>query len=403
MIKPEQIFENAFGHDGQRHFTTLPGVRIFFSGGHFAVSIFFVISGYVLSHKPLQYIHADQHIKLAENLASALFRRWIRLFTPVACVTFCYMTLWHLFSIGTEVEPESSYGAELWKWYKEFKNFSFVFRGIEKPGLTSSYHVWSIPIEFRGSIVIYTSLLSFSTMMHRTRLWCSMGLIFYFLFIVDGWYCAMFVMGMLQCDLHHLAANDKLPARFSRLARFKKSLSWTGLVTGIYLGGCPAANNDLREFSEAPGWHYLSYLKPEAMYDYKWFFLFCASSLTVGSIPQIPLLKRFFELRFNQYLGHISFAFYLIHGPVMWTIGDRLYAATGCARDSHTTTASRWVNLLPVPVVGPLGLELNFLLPHILILPMTLWMAEIVTKAFDEPSLRLSHWLYRRSIGLSSD
>ncbi|MBA7489683.1 hypothetical protein ES702_00217 [subsurface metagenome] len=390
-----------FGHNGQYHFATFPGVRIFFSGGHFAVSIFFVISGYVLSHKPLQYIHADEHIKLGENLSSALFRRWIRLFTPVACVTFCYMTSWHLFGIKTEAQPESTYGTELWRWYKEFKNFSFIFHGIEKPGLTYSYHVWSIPIEFRGSIVIYTSLISFSSMTHHVRLWCSAGLILYFLTIVDGWYCAMFVMGMLQCDLNHLSSNDNLPACFSRLARFKKSLSWACLAIGIYLGGCPAANNDLDAFSKSLGWHYLSYLKPEAMYDYKWFFLFCAASLTTASIQQIPTLKRFFELRFNQYLGHVSFAFYLVHGPVMWTIGDRLYAATGCARASHAITASRWINLLPIPGVGPLGMELNFLLPHLLILPVTLWAAEIVTKIFDQPSLRFSHWLYRRSIGVS--
>lgn len=249
-------------------------------------------------------------------------------------------------------------------------------------------------------MVIYTSLLSFSRMTPSARLGCTVGLIVYFLTIVDGWYCAMFAMGMLQCDLNRLASDGNLPDFFQVLVRFRKPLSWISLVVGIYLGGCPAASNDHHTLFKSPGWYYLSYLKPEAMYDYKWFFLFCAASLTVASIPQLPGLKRFFELRFNQYLGHISFAFYLVHGPILWTFGDRLYAVTGCARNSHATIASRWVNLLPVPPVGPLGLELNFLLPHLLILPVTLWTAEIATKMVDEPSVRFSHWLYRKCVDL---
>lgn len=401
VIGPEKIFENSYGYEGQHHFATLPGVRIFFSGGHYAVACFFVISGYVLSNKPLQYIHTENYSKLSENLSSALFRRWIRLFCPVAVVTFCYMTSWHLFGVGAGVEWKTTYAAELWNWYKEFKNYSFVFHGADRPGLTYSFHVWSIPTEFRGSIVIYTSLLAFSRMTRKARLTCFVGLIVYFLAIVDGWYCAMFVMGMLQCDLSGLAAQGNLPNCIRRLQAYKKPLSWMSLALGIYLGGCPAASNDHTLLQKNPGWHYLSYLKPEALYDYKFFFLFCAASLTIVSIPHISCFKRFFELRFNQYLGQISFAFYLVHGPILWTIADRLYAATGCVRHSHSTDATRWINMLPIPPVGPLGLELNFLLPHLLILPITLWTAEIVTRVVDEPSVRLSHWLYRKSMGLS--
>lgn len=400
-INPEQVFENTFGYEGRYHFVTFPGVRTFFSGGHFAVSIFFVISGYVLSNKPLQYIHAEDFLKLGDNVASALFRRWIRLFTPIICVTFCYMASWHAFGIRTEVAAESNFGAELWKWFKEFRDFSFVFQANGKPGFTYSFHVWSIPTEFRGSMVIYVSLLSFARMARNARLWCSIALIFYFLYIVDGWYCAMFMMGMLQCDLNNLATGGNLPTNMSRVTRFKRPIAWVGFVVGIYLGGCPAASNDHTILSRSPGWHYLSYLKPEAMYDFKWFYLFCAASLTLASIPQIPLIKQFFELRFNQYLGRISFAFYLVHGPVMWTIADRLYAATGCVRVSHATTAPGWINLVSIPHIGPVGLELDYLLPHVLILPITLWTAEIATKLFDEPSVRLSHWLYRKAQKIS--
>lgn len=143
-INPEGIFENGFGYKDQHYFVTLPGVRTFFSGGHFAVSVFFVISGYVLSSKPMQYIHAGDQLSLCNNLSSALFKRWIRLFLPVACTTFLYMCSWHL-GVRSEVPIQSTFRAELWKWYKEFRDYSFLFDTSGHPGLTYSFHVWSIP------------------------------------------------------------------------------------------------------------------------------------------------------------------------------------------------------------------------------------------------------------------
>lgn len=150
-IKPEPIFENAFGYEGRRYFVALPGIRTFFSGGHFAVSIFFVMSGYVLSRKPLQLIHSGNHNGFGENVASALFRRWLRLFIPVICLTFFYMCSWHL-GVRTDVEPMPTFRAELWKWYKELRDYSFIFDTNGKPWLTYSFHVWSIPTGKKHSI-----------------------------------------------------------------------------------------------------------------------------------------------------------------------------------------------------------------------------------------------------------
>ena len=79
-----KAFERSFGTDGNFYFCSLPFVRLAFTGGHLAVSTFFVISGYVLTAKPLALIQAGDHARLSENLASALFRRWLRLFIPAA-------------------------------------------------------------------------------------------------------------------------------------------------------------------------------------------------------------------------------------------------------------------------------------------------------------------------------
>jgi peptidoglycan/LPS O-acetylase OafA/YrhL len=397
-ISADGIFENAFGYSGQYYFACLHGVRTFFTGGHFAVTVFFVISGYVLSTKPLMLIHASEYVKLGDNLASALFRRWLRLHIPVICTTFLYMTSWHAFGLWTDNEHQSNYRDELWKWYTEFKNFSFVFNTGGDPWFPYDINVWSIPVEFRGSIVIYTALLAFSRCTRNARLWCGVGLIFYFMYIADGWFCSMFVAGMLLCDLDLLAGNNDLPRFFSTLEPFKELIFYHLFIISIYLGGVPSHSSDLQVLQTSRGWYYLSFLKPQAVFDYKWFYLFWAATFLVASTPRISWLKSFFETRFNQYLGRVSFAFYLVHGPVLRILGDRLYVATGWSRESHAIGLPDWINIFPLSKAGPLGLELSFLAPHLIILPVTLWLAEIATKLLDKPSVKFAQWAYGRTL-----
>jgi peptidoglycan/LPS O-acetylase OafA/YrhL len=389
----DDVLENTWGYKGKYHFATFHGIRTFFTGGHFAVTVFFVISGYVLSTKPLSLLQAGEYVKLGDNLGSALFRRWLRLYIPVICTTFLYMTSWHAFGIWTSSEHQSNYRDELWNWYAEFKNFSFIFNVGGEPWFTYNFHVWSIPVEFKGSIVIYTSLLAFSRCTRNARLLCQLGLIWYFMYITDAWYCALFMSGMLLCDLDLLAANNDLPDFFSKLQPYKELIFYSLFVISIYLGGVPSMNANIEVLRESPGWYYLSFLKPQASYDYKWFYLFWAATFVIASIPRIPWLKAFFETRFNQYLGRISYSLYLVHGPVLWTLGDRLYSLVGYATLPQFVGIPQWVNKFPLSKAGPLGLEPSFLVPALILLLVTLWLAEIVTRVIDEPSVKFAQWL----------
>jgi peptidoglycan/LPS O-acetylase OafA/YrhL len=400
-LMPEigNVLENAYGYEDKYYLVCLPFLRTFFAGGHFAVAVFFVISGYVLSAKPLTLIQAREYLKLEDSVASALFRRWMRLYIPSIATTFLFMASWHAFGIWTAFPPhQSNFREELWNYYAEFKNFSFVFRVGGHPWFTYNFHLWSIPVEFRGSIAIYTTQIALARCSRNARLLLQAGLIFYFLFIVDGWSYASFITGMLICDLELLAKQNNLPSFFTMLQPYKRLLACTFCFIGIYLGGVPASNPDILVLRRSPGWYYLSFLTPEAVNDYKFFFLYWAASFLVATTPHIPWLKSFFESRFNQYLGRISFALYLVHGPVLWTISDRLYLALGWARENNIEGLLGWMNLYPMQRSGIFGLELAFLLPHIIILPLTLWAAEITTKLFDEPSIKFPHWAYRRAL-----
>lgn len=392
------IMENAFGYKGQHYLSCLPFIRLFFTGGHFAVVVFFVLSGYVLSAKPLALIQSGDLLTLGDNISSALFRRWMRLNIPVICTTFLYMASWHFFRYRVEVEPKISFRDELWWWYCELKNFTFVWRTGGEMWLTYNFHAWSIPVEFKGSLTVYTVLMALSRFRRNARLICEVVLIIYFMYIADGWFCATFIAGMLICDLELLAAHRDLPDAVARLKPYKTIIFYALFAISLYLGGVPANTLDLQVLRDSPGWHYLSFLKPQAVFDYKWFYLFWAATFLVASVGHIPWLKSFFELPFNQYLGRVSFAFYLVHGPVLWVLGDRIYCAVGWSREGHAVSIPSWINMFPITKAGPLGLEISFLLPHLITLPVTLWTAEIATTLFDEPSVKLSQWLYTKML-----
>ncbi|KAJ5531299.1 hypothetical protein N7527_004692 [Penicillium freii] len=391
-------FELAYGYDNKYYFACLPGIRTLFSGGHFAVSVFFVLSGYVLSMRPLVMIQDGDYAGLGKSLSSAVFRRWFRLYIPVICTTLCYVTFLHLFKIAVVPEVQGSYRAELWNWYTEFKNFSFPLRTGGEPWFTYNFHAWSIPVEHRGSLAIYTAVLAFSRFRRNARLLSEVALVVYFLYIADGAHYAMFIAGMLLKDLDLLAIRNDLPRFFTRLSPFKTVIMTVLFYASLYLGGVPSHTDNLKQLRESPGWYLLSFLKPQAVFDYKWFYLFWAAVFLVVCTSHLQWLKTFFTTPFNLYLGRISFAFYLVHGPVLWTLGDRVYAAVGFVRDSHDQNCPWWINRLPLPNVGPLGLEVNFLAANLVLLPLTIWLAEVTTRLVDEPAVKFSQWIYQRAL-----
>ncbi|CAK7232129.1 hypothetical protein SCUCBS95973_008158 [Sporothrix curviconia] len=395
-------FENACGFNGRWHFATLPFIRNFFTGGHIAVAIFYVISGYVLCAKPLSLVLAGEHLRLLDSLASSFFRRWFRLYLPIFATTFIYVTSWHVFGNYwvSNSDQHATILEEWWNWYVELKNFTFLF----KEGtiwVTFNTHLWSIPFEMRGSMMVFILMLAIyrATNVARHVIMISLG--FYFLYIVDGYYCCMFMAGVYLCYLDLLAKRGELPDWIARKKAHKYRYILPLFALGMYLAGVPSQRNDLQLLRSNPGWYYLSFLKPQAVFDPKWFYLTFAAFFIVGSVPHLAPIKRFFEGRFCQYLGRISYSLYLVHGPVISSIGDRVYAMTGWYRkvEDHEKLLEWWINRAYLPKSGPMGLELSFLAPQIIIFPVTFILANMVTRYIDEPAVRWPATLYRAVCG----
>ncbi|KAK4629116.1 O-acetyltransferase PaAT-1 [Fulvia fulva] len=386
--------ENTFGWDKEYYFIAFPIVRTFFSGGHYAVATFFVISGYVLSSKPLSLIESGDYVNLGNNVGSALFRRWLRLYVPIIVVTFGFIILPHI-GIGSDFKPQGNLRDEIWQWYCDFKNFTNIWNTGGDIILQQQKHVWSIPVEMRGSITIYTAIMAFSRCTRSARLWCECLLCFYFMYIVDGAHYSMFIGGMILCDIDQLSLSDKQPDWIKAMSRYSTPLAYVGMLVSILLGGVPGNNATMEHCKNSPGWYYLCFLKPQAVFDYRWFFLFWAAVLAVLCIPRISWLKRFFEGRFCQYLGRISYMFYLMHGPILWIVGDRLYAAVGFVNYSHALNIPGWADSFKLPQWGPFGLELNYIIAQAILLPLTFYVAELTTALIDDPAIKFAQFCYQ--------
>jgi peptidoglycan/LPS O-acetylase OafA/YrhL len=202
---------------------------------------------------------------------------------------------------------------------------------------------------------------------------------------------ATFIVGILLCDVSLLAKAQKLPNLLRRLAPRYPAVWWIPFLLGLYVSPFGHGFATSRQaFSGYPGYTILFATVPPKTTPMYWF-RFWASALIVVPIHQIPVLKRMLEGRTAQFLGRVSFALYLLHGPLVWSIGVRLYVA--CGLDDRYPELEKWHNLARLPG-GPLGLEIKFLVPLALSLVILLASSELFTRYVDEPSIKFVQWCF---------
>jgi len=101
------------------HIFRLPILRLPCTGPAM-VDIFFVISGYALSCRPLSLIRTSDFTRFSESLSSAVFRRAIRLYAPVVFLTFlnAMLSYYKLFDpAGADHVPyDSTMTRTMWHW-----------------------------------------------------------------------------------------------------------------------------------------------------------------------------------------------------------------------------------------------------------------------------------------------
>jgi peptidoglycan/LPS O-acetylase OafA/YrhL len=154
------VHEHGFGEGGNYYLASLPFLRIVFNGGSAAVTIFFVLSGYVLSKSPLGLLRNGKR-QATLSLASAIIRRPIRLYIPPLGTTLAFAILMHApFGLVPDMgwpQPKATVFAEIayWPW-ESIKFFNpFQTHGSGRAWYPYNLVVWTIPIELKGSMLVY--------------------------------------------------------------------------------------------------------------------------------------------------------------------------------------------------------------------------------------------------------
>lgn len=99
------------------HFLKLPFLRLWYQGPP-AVCVFFVISGYALSYRPLKLVRNRAFADFSNTMSSLTFRRGVRLYLPTAISTLMIICLLRI-------------GA--YEWTREFAGDKKYMKNIVEP------------------------------------------------------------------------------------------------------------------------------------------------------------------------------------------------------------------------------------------------------------------------------
>ena len=372
--------DNGFGSLGANlEPIRLPFIRLLYGAGHPAVTIFFVCSGYVLSTKALKLMHSDDELVRAEIpgiLASSMLKRPVRLFPPVYAVSLM-VTLASAAGVPAILIIRRSFVGSLVKWAQDSWRISnlFFLNGTSQLEIWDHYNPidWTIPLEFRCSLFVYLLLLACSRIRNsRKRILFIMAWTVWS-FLLGCWPVTSFFAGVAIAELD-------IRREMKRDTEDSRNWFWI-FVLGLFLASNPAPTDPEEA---AFGYGLINLFTPKNMFVEDTRFWSTIAGITVFlSLTRLPFMKSLLSKSIPQWLGRISFAFYLVHGPVMWIVSGLLSDRVPGVTPASSVT-SLWY------------FETFFFLLHFVQLPITFWIATLVDRFVVMPSARLSVTLEKR-------
>ena len=360
--------------DRHKHFLELPVIRYFYSG--FTSHVFFGIAGYLTALRIFQQLDCHDsasHSKVLLNISGSLFRRALRLYLPVFIITFITATYIHcgyyesnrafildhekLFP-GDWYEPKPEMYATWAEQLGHWCHGMFDLTNIVSEHTVYPYHdqhLWSILSEMRASLHLYGILIAVVQCRKHVRIMV-MGFLAFMYFLWNHWETWVYILGaivaqidllltqwdkeeresmQIEKDMNGHAVEPGPEPRVSQPTRewptmrtptaahdhTRSAIRWLAFLLAFYLLSYPI--DGARDY--APGYIYLNRLIPDWMMRKDKFYPNIGTAIFIlllaRSDPDTSRWRRALTSPIPQYLGKISFALYLVHGPIMHAIG----------------------------------------------------------------------------------
>lgn len=304
----------------------LPLIRSLWHSGRCMVCTFFIISGYVLTQKSLSLLRRGQYEAVFTTLSSAIFRRGIRLIPPSlvsCCIGFIMVRLGYRGGKDNEYLPYfDSITKQGWHFLVETTRYLNFFGWNPRSfggDLMHKYEavVWSVPMEFAGSMAIFLVLLGTARLQPSVRSFF-LGSLALTALLQGCWTIFCFFCGIILAEYQLSEDAADMPPSKDLLSPTWRTIMWSAaLLLGIWMAGAPMRGT-LESGDKALGFNTIWSLVPEkyGLLDVNYSLWSIAGLLILASVTRLPHVKRLLETTFCQYLGKISFALYLNH---VWT------------------------------------------------------------------------------------
>ncbi|KAH8798671.1 acyltransferase family-domain-containing protein [Xylogone sp. PMI_703] len=376
----------GYGADSNHGFFQLPIVRLLY-GGSAMVAVFFAISGFALSLKPLRSIDNMNWSELANIMISSIFRRGIRLFLPALIASFismigaylgCYNIPFESSVRGFRIPPEyvSDRPQRLLTAFAQLQDWTnFILSRLLYPetwfyfnkqsvALNYGPQFWTLPVEFWSSMFLFLALIGCAKLSKPARFLIFAALSSYALYI-SRWEVFLFLAGSCTASFVLTRSSRKINSFVVRTSL------WMVFSTGLYIASYPDLNGN-------------------STLGYVWMTRLCDSARLWQSIGATQILFAICHERTLQsilatsvcrYLGRISYALYIVHVPILQTWGYALVPAFWTITGQDTEMQK----------------QLGFTLGLLSILPCVLWSADLFCRFVDEPCIRLAKSIERWS------
>ncbi|PYI10670.1 hypothetical protein BO78DRAFT_305169 [Aspergillus sclerotiicarbonarius CBS 121057] len=282
------------------------------------VPLFMVVSGYTISHALLKFRDSNAGL-FPDRLRSSIFRRPIRLFLPALFLTSCTQLLlyfgvyedWLEKRLATHIKPCQS----PWTHVRYLFDYVMDMMNILQLQWNNDFngHLWTMPLELRGSYIVYFTIFVQAAWRPHARLWC-LGLMFTYLLWYGEWDSFSFIAGLGLAEIHISPRNTVVKAHWTAFYVLRSAIALY-LICLSAEDGYPPDYSFLSKF-ETPHWQlYDTWINVRRVWHAIGAVLFFSVAL------ESPRLQRLLTTRVPQELGRLSFPIYLLHLPMyhMWS------------------------------------------------------------------------------------